>query len=67
MAIKVKYSRCIGCIALMCSDTEFTCKLGVKVEFVMSNGKAISPKPSEKCFKPKTQEEFDKANSKQLK
>lgn len=39
-------------------DDAFFCTLGHKIEFGISNGKGIAPKPEEECRKPKDDKEL---------
>ena len=60
MSTKILYTKCEGCFALKINIKKFECNLGNKVTFKKRDTYVISPKPVDKCKKPKTKVEFDK-------
>lgn len=59
-----KKTKCQGCAALCLvnKSTSYECSLGYQLDYVLdTSGFPIKPKPEEKCYKPKTQEELKQA------
>lgn len=59
--VLMKKVRCQGCKALTRSGNDYKCSLGFGVDSRWVNGEAISPRPKEKCYKPKNHRDLKKA------
>lgn len=62
-----KKSKCAGCKALINKGKHYECSLGFKLEFEGEGKDIFAPKPAEKCYKPKTEEEFTNARGRKEK
>lgn len=56
-----KRAKCLGCKALLNNGDSFSCSLGCTVTFISEGGVATAPRPAEKCYKPTTKGQMDKA------
>lgn len=66
--LKSKKKGCADCKALRKNDEGYSCALGVNIEFsVIKVGEKTAPAapvPAEKCFKPRTSEEYKQIKKK---
>ena len=58
-------SKCAGCKALINKGNHYECSLAFKVTFEGEGKEIYAPKPQEKCYKPRTEDEM--TNAKQRK
>lgn len=67
MILYNKKAKCQNCLALISVEEKgvpvLKCKLGYKVSFHVMSGNAVRPKPKEKCYKPLTTEDYEKAEA----
>lgn len=59
--------KCSGCKALQHNSGVYTCLLDVPLHTITVEGKQASPKPTRKCYRPKTEHELTDAITKTLK
>lgn len=59
--ILTKKAKCQGCKALVSNGNSYECSLKFAIDFNVVNDVAISPKPVDKCYKPKSKKEYEKA------